>query len=215
MRTEAYKKAAGFSNSYLSKVKDILMGKKPFMGSPAAIFGEALHQMILEPHLYQSANFKSFGSSEFSKLDKMVAAIEKNRLWAYTRHLEGFTERQLLWTDEVTGLKCKGILDRQVGGDVMDIKTTSATSLDEFSHHIDRYEYQRQAAMYLDAVNAEFFTWVCISKRNYSTFNYTVHRDDPLIEEGRKMYRFLLNKCKRLGIEPNDSIEVIKRKAGK
>lgn len=212
MRTAEYNNLSGFSNSFLSRVKDIIMGKEPFRGSPAAIFGEALHQMILEPHLYQPVAFKSFRQSDFSKLEKMKQAIEKNRLWVHTRDKEGETEKQVIWKDEQTGLVCKGILDRIVGNDVMDIKTTSATSLDEFMHHITKYEYERQAAMYLDATDSDYFTWVCLSKRNYATFNYTLHRNDPLIESGRKKYRFLLGKCQQFGIAPNDGIEVIKNK---
>lgn len=205
MNRQIYDSIPAYNNSFLSNVKRVLQGREPFKGSRATEIGAALHQLILEsdkfhhtewdlrPNEVKLVTKMSIALLQFQALEKLLQSAQK--------------ETVKVWNDPGTGLACKGILDmitqKQDGKTcVVDIKTTSARDADEFKDSIQKYEYNRQAAFYLDAIGADWFSFLCVSKRSFKVFSIHFKKDDPQIIKGRKMYQFLLKKCIEHGIAP-------------
>lgn len=72
----------------------------------------------------------------------------------------GIAEQSLFWTDEATGVWCRGRLDwikpAPSGGRLIaaDLKTTTAADAESIQKAIARFSYHQQAAWYLDGVRA-------------------------------------------------------------
>ena len=108
-------------------------------------------------------------------------------------------ETPVTWTDEATGLPCKALLDLQFPGLVFDLKTTSAFSREQFAEQLAAFDYDRQAAFYLDGSGADAFGFVAVQKREpFDVFIVTHDRDSAFIEQGRRKYRFLMKKWEEL-----------------
>lgn len=201
-----YNTIQAYNNSYLSNIKNILTGGEWFQGNKATLLGQAVHQMVLQKKLYKTKKTywqNTLTKSQFKKAQLMAQALEQNTLWRHIRRKKGETEIIKTWTEQETQAPCKGIIDKKISKDIFDIKTTSATNQQEFYQSIKKYEYERQAAMYLDATGAQYFTWICVSNRNLETWTITIPQNHELITKGQKKYKFLINKCIHLGIKPN------------
>ncbi len=109
-------------------------------------------------------------------------------------------EQVELFTDPDTGLACKSKLDvlyrRHT---VLDFKTTSTRSLSEFVEKCSEYDYDRQAAFYLDAVGGKRFIFVGIQKiKPHALFYFEATAANGFVEYGRKKYKALLRKWKEV-----------------
>jgi len=96
------------------------------------------------------------------------------------------------WVDFNTMVECKGKADIVVdGGDMLvDIKTTSKP-VTEFIKSAYRYNYQRQAAFYLDGFGAKEFMFIVIETQ--APYQVGIFRcTDNFIEQGREEYISLL-----------------------
>ena len=105
------------------------------------------------------------------------------------------------WTDPVNGLACKAKLDISYqdhrGKHVIDLKSTGEGSKAAFLRSCEKYEYERQAAFYLDGAGAKTMTIYGIQKRPpYKVFRKMYTKKE--LEEGRRKYRFILSKAQEL-----------------
>ena len=130
---------------------------------------------------------------------------------------KGRAELTVIWTDEPTGLLCKGRLDwfttyeDKVGtwSAIVDVKTSKNISEREFLKDVAKYFYHQQAAFYLDGLDAlapldRRFIFLAIEKEPpYCIICYEL--DETAIEEGRAQYRKALDmlaECKKSGEWP-------------
>lgn len=204
-----YNAIAAYNNSFLSNVKNWLQNKELIKETQAMRFGTALHEWELEPEKFKASNHGKLTVKEFDKLQKMKETLRKSSIW---KQLSFGAEKEIVrtWTDQTTGMRCKGIIDVKKWDFISDLKTTSCFTQSAFEDAILKYEYQRQAAFYLDGTRAESFVFAPISKtKTDRMFFIELHRDSELIQQGRKMYRFLLNKCKEYKIEPGCDLATI------
>lgn len=138
--------------------------------------------------------------------DEMIACemISKNlRRSAAARVIleNGKPETTVIWTDQETGVLCKARLD-WLKNDltiIADAKSTTDASPREFARSVYRYGYHRQAAWYLDGVEAATGTRPALfvfkafeTSAPYASAYY--HATDAMIEQGRKENRFHLKR---------------------
>ena len=189
MTEKEYRQREGISRSELWRLnpdnggtpeKFMWAREHPEAPTPALIFGQATHKLLLEqedfftafavlPNIDKrtkegKASYAAFldglcGRQELSLADyeKAVAMTEKTLNTDFVRRLLGGEhEKPIFWTDAVTGEVCKIRLDclTEIGGVplIVDYKTAQDASLDGFTRHALKYGYDFQAGMYCEGV---------------------------------------------------------------
>lgn len=125
---------------------------------------------------------------------------------------KGAGELTCVWTDKETGLRCKRLIDRVNEWHgytaVLEVKTCQDARKEHFAKSISKFGYHIAAAWTLEALNCAAgevdrrFFWVCVEKSPpYLCQWHDAHdENDTLIDEGRKVFRRLLNEyasCKK------------------
>ena len=194
----------------------------------AQVIGKLIHTMVLEPEMvekrYVLAERKlNFRTKEDKELREKTIAEDKHLVGfddvclsrdmdeAINNHLggstllkttEGDSEVSAFWTDEETGIECKGRFDfLSKNGFIVDLKTTVDASYDEFQRSITKFKYYRQAAMYMDAYKAitgkKSLGFVIVAVEKTAPFGVACFEiDDKALEQGRREYKALLHKYK-------------------
>lgn len=216
--------------------------------TPAMVLGSALHTHVLElqewDRLYvtapegidrrtkdgkarwaefeaQAAGKTVLSAGDVEQVMAMGRSILAHPSAAYLLSQPGKAETTHLWTDAETGLECKcrpdWLLDD--GLIVVDLKTTSDASPNEFRRSIAKWRYQVQAAWYLEGLQQatgqrpEQWIFICVeSKPPYAAAVYAA--DAEMIEAGWKQARIDLEKlaeCRAANRWPSysDQIEMI------
>lgn len=190
MTEQEYRQAAGMSRSTLWKLRELGTPEKfkhwtehPEDPSPALIFGQAIHKLLLQPETFDDdfavapvvdrrtkdgkATYTAFleGKGDRTEIsqadyDTARAMVEKALSTPFvSRLLQGEREKPIFWTDEATGIVCKARLDvlTEIGGDpvIVDYKTTTDASETGFARSAIKYGYDFQDAYYTEAVKAE------------------------------------------------------------
>ncbi len=189
-----YRSLPRIANSDLTEFKRFIFGEKHYKPVNAFAFGSTLHELILEPH----KPIQPPDTVDLS-LCTMLARVARNDRFLWWALRFSRKESMQLWNDPVTGLALKARLDivhkKQL---VVDIKSTSCKSYDDFLASCDRYDYDRQAAFYLDSVGARRFVFVAVQKVTpYNVWTIEHHTAGSFVESGRKKYRALLREWKR------------------
>jgi len=189
-----------WSNSSLGNVKSILSGGGLFKCSAETLeFGSQVHEAILEPAKYYH-NMASDASytRNFHKVNAMMRAGANNPvLKMFLDNPKTEYEKEVYFT--AAGLECRMKADLVCGSIVGDIKTTDATSRQEFEARALEYGYNRQGAFYLDGTGCKKFIIFAIAKKYpHPTFTYVLNHDDPKITAGRAEYLALLEATRQL-----------------
>lgn len=190
MTDSDYRALPRWANSDLSALAAHVFGKKPIKASADTLaFGTAFHTLILEPEQYKthlSANPMS-DQSENTLYDMYLSVRGDDLLFNILLNAE--TEQVRTWIDPTTGLPCKAKIDaialpRRVH--VIDLKTTSCRSKNEFIDTCHDYDYDRQAAHYLSSDPAfKFFEFVGVQKQPpYNVYRLSYHCTDAFIRGG-------------------------------
>lgn len=154
-------------------------------------------------------------TKEFDQVQGMANALKANKAWQKFS-IEGNIEDSIFWQHEGTWLKSRP--DFYNDKIVIDLKTTSETTIQGFLRSITNYGYHHQAAMQLDALTAT-------TKKHYKYHiifaveecePYLVHRpyllSETAINLGRIEYNHAANiykKCLEEGKWPGHSEEFI------
>jgi hypothetical protein len=207
----------------------IIHPKEP---TDALDFGNAFHCAVLEPARFRTDYIEGptvnrrtkagkqewlqfeqhypgkeiLSAKEMGQIAAMASAALENELVAALSGAPGKNEVCVLWTDVITGLRCKGLIDRLcvLGGRTIipDFKTCATAKRPLFATHSANYGYHERAAWYLDGLDAlapgERSYWlIAVEKhRPYCTAVYPGFDDDSL-EAGRADYREHLHTYKR------------------
>jgi hypothetical protein len=116
----------------------------------------------------------------------------------------------IVWDDEVTGVRCKALIDAMTPGlTITDCKTTRDATERGFSRQAATLAYHWQAAMYCDgwkACTGEELPYTFIVAANEPPHVVGVYRlDDAAIHAGRAQYREKLRewqRCRESGVWP-------------
>ena len=109
-------------------------------------------------------------------------------------------ELSLTWTDEATGLECKGRADLIAGQILGDIKTTLDASTENFQASIYKYGYHRQGAFYLrgakaNGLNVTHYAILALEKDAPNGVN-VFSLSDAAIDQGNRELDDLLKQVK-------------------
>ena len=122
---------------------------------------------------------------------------------------EGKAEQVIQWTDERTGIACKGRCDWITARALADLKTTSRLAPGMWSTEVARRHYHAQLAWYLDgafAAGLGALVPVLLAVENSRPFDVGVFDlDEDAIYCGRETYRAWIDRlviCKRTGDWP-------------
>jgi len=150
----------------------IIEGNRP-EATPAMQIGSAFDTLLLTPELFAEqfvqapdvrrgtkvwdefeqsvAGRTPIKGDDLARLDGMVTAV-RNHPAASALLSGGHSQVSYTWTDEATGLDCKGRADYvRDDGIIVDVKTTMDASPAGFARSVLNYRYFAQAAMYLEA----------------------------------------------------------------
>ncbi|MBC7892036.1 MAG: PD-(D/E)XK nuclease-like domain-containing protein [Sphingobacteriaceae bacterium] len=189
------------SNSRLTQFRNWLFGIREPDRKLAYSLGSALHERLLEPH--KATPLPKSVSPEH--VDALERRLREHPLFGwYSRFSEKETIR--LFTDPDTGLACKAKLDLVYkNATVLDLKTTMARSQRDFVVRCREYDYDRQAAFYLDSLcrkpgcTPPKFLFVGIQKvEPYGLYLFDATAEPGFVEFGRKKYKTLLKKWKEV-----------------
>ena len=187
------------SNTDLSQLKAALLGKpntKPLRGNPVALaYGSHFHTAVLEPPHYARTDERGIKWADLETLARQV------RRQSYCRDLlyQGQAEQSYTATHTATGVGVKLRPDLLVSSragrqlTLIDFKTTSSPDLPHFLTTIEKYDYDRQAALYLDVLGATRFLIIGVQKKApHQIWRVELTATPGLIEQGRKKYAVLL-----------------------
>lgn len=153
----------------------------PLEPTPALLFGQVVHKMLLEPESFyddfavepEQIDRRTKGGKEAYNafLDQadgksivplsmfvqgldMTGVALRNQL--VQKLLEGEHERPFFWTDADTGIECKCRVDclTEIDGKpvIVDYKSTTNAATNIFNNEVFKYGYHFQAAMYATGV---------------------------------------------------------------
>ena len=205
-RLSAFKKSPAHLIQYLTEDK---------VQTPAMAFGSAFHAALLEPDhfsamyaiapdvdrrtkdgkleydrfVYESEDKTVLSATDAAKINAMLASVHSNSVANELLSACKQYEAEFKWNNADTGLEMRGFVDA-IGPDfIIDVKTTTNADPRAFQSDIFRNQYHRQAAIYLDAISADFhidFYFIAIEKD--APYGVSVHRlDQQALEAGRKM----------------------------
>lgn len=197
-----------------SKIRHAM--QSPPESSPALREGAAMHIMVFEPSraseiLAEKVERRSAaGKARAEELAAMNAIVidpdrlDELRAWAdavrshpAARSLlecPGECELSAIWTDAGHGCRVKGRIDRLTDGLIVDLKTcATGAGPRAWRRSIERYSYDLQAAMYVEAVRATTgqrceFAWIVAEKDPpYDVAVYAA--DASVLASGTARYR--------------------------
>lgn len=187
MTEREYRDHPAISRSQLFKLRESPEKFKwamdhPEPATPALVFGQLLHAMVLQPETVDRdfavapicdrrttvgkklwAEFEEQAESKTvvtaDMIEQAVAMRDKLMSNDYVRQLlNGEKEKPFFWTDELTQEECKcrtDCLTHINGMDIIvDLKTAESADTDTFMRHAIKYGYNLQTAMYGEGVKA-------------------------------------------------------------
>lgn len=196
-----------------------LIHDTPKEDTAALKFGRAAHKRMLEPDEFFAeyviapkvdrrtkegkaiwADLMESGREVISSEDmEIITAMEKEFPSRLLRDAQ--TEIPLFWTDNETGVDCKGRLDAITEDYVIDYKTTNDASTAGFQREALRYGYDLQAAMYLEAARANGYNpkgFIFIAQEKSAPYLVNVlHAGEAFLDRGTWIMRDLLEKYKQ------------------
>jgi PDDEXK-like domain of unknown function (DUF3799) len=197
----------GISNTDLGRIADEALGRPQRNCAAAYAFGAYFHSALLEPAT------RSVGPDAASEDDALTrtraAALAKViRRQRYPRHVLywGAAEQSYTATHEPTGLIVKVrpdlIIDspKRTRRTLIDFKTTSCATRDQFLATVEAYDYDRQGALYADVLGAQRVVLLAVQKRPRKDAPPAVWRVELTPEQlatGRKKYGRLLREIIR------------------
>ena len=202
---KTYRAINAYSNSRLSQIKNQLIGIQRPRPLKAFSIGSILHQIILEPELAEVEDYVFLTPAPIRHLLAAKKSAIRNRLLKRVlKNEETEVEQVFTWTDKKTKLSCKAKVDivyqDKRGLHVIDLKSTATSDRGAFLASCEKYEYERQAAFYLDGTGAETVTIYGIQKRApYRVFRKRYTKLE--LERGRMMYGVILGRV--IEIEDN------------
>lgn len=215
----------------------------PGQPSAAMQFGTLVHDVVLEPEKaigrylsVEQADGRTKAGKEAKArqaeleaqgykpvpADDLAAALAIRQL--VREHAECKTimrdshaEVAVFWTEPLSGVRCKSLLDiYQPGMCIADIKTCRDATPHGFARASAQFGYHIQAAFYIDSIaqhTGEVIPFAFIAVETEPPFDVVVYpAGDEFIEHGRSEYQRLLTtyaECQRTGVWPGIAGETL------
>ncbi|QDK78158.1 hypothetical protein EXU85_05925 [Spirosoma sp. KCTC 42546] len=228
-----YRALPRVSNSDLTRLKEEHLGywstpSTRFIPEKTKVFGRAFHQHLLEPEtvgtvlsqlLPDMTDMNALAPAQTKQLQTLMQTIRQDGFCRrYLRQSD--REHVVLSTEPTTGIPCKARLDlvytspKRRNALIIDLKTTSARTQAQFLESCYTYDYDRQAAFYVDSLRhadsgewdatRQFrFVFVGVMKqRPHRLFAVDASSIPGFLDYGRKKYRFWLRKWQEERTQP-------------
>jgi len=182
----------------LSEVARLIRGEPE---PPQAVYrmGSLVDAMITQPDginwYTRTLNGDSYSDAEMALGQRMTGAFFND---AFAKSIFAISEAQKVITDHgaidydgfrfTLARRCLYDLYSDSLGYGGDIKTTAATTQDQFMSAIQQFDYDRQRAWYMDVSGSDKDFIIGISRKNLKVFKVFINRGDPLYESGRRKY---------------------------
>ena len=185
------------SNTDLSNLKAQVLGQLRRPNPQAPAFGSHFHAATLEPATYARTAERGI---KWPALETLARQVRRQR---YCRDLlyRGTAELTHTATHTATGVQVKIRPDLLVISPagrrttLVDFKTTSCPDFAHFLATTQHYDYDRQAALYLDALGASRFLIIGVQKKApHEVWVFDATAATGFIEQGRKKYAALLRR---------------------
>jgi PDDEXK-like domain of unknown function (DUF3799) len=204
LNNDPYYNRAEVSNSELGALEKYWMPQSYIIDLESAFrFGSLLDAMITEDHLVDYFKNTVAGvkieKAEFEKARQMKKVFFAD---SFCKSLAAQCEMQKVtikhdWPIQYEGVEFK--MDMRCKWDFFapridlsgDLKTTASTTQKQFEDSIFHYNYDRQAALYMDLENKSNFIFIGISKVNLKIFKVIVKRGDATYNSGKAKYQEL------------------------
>lgn len=172
------------SSSDFDLAKALIEGKKIQIKDPnfpAFVWGRKFHEAILEPH---KVDFN------VQNVD-ILTAVKRFRESNYFETIQHCL-KEVEHYFEMCGIPCKAKMDAidPKNGVLYDLKTTNCEDLDCMIKSLVKYNYDRQLAFYIDALQLKQCNILFYSKKNFKF--YRVGLSEKAIELGRSKYENIL-----------------------
>lgn len=192
---DPYYDRSEISNSDLSELKRQLYGG---MGiDPVhAKFGNLIDHMITEPKKVDYFKLTCAGEQmtegDFKKAEEMKKAFMRDEFASRILPLSD-TQKVMINPCQkfdydipfTLPVRCKWDLWMPSMGWGGDIKSTSATTQEQFESAVRQFDYDRQRFFYMNIAGSEKDVLIGISKENFRVFKVFIKRGDELWESGR------------------------------
>jgi len=157
---------------------------------------------------------------EAGEIAQWCKALREHQQAGKIMAMPGDSEVSFVWSDEKTGVLCKGRIDRLIrrkgGLLIVDLKTAESAQPDRFAKDAIKYGYGIQAAQYVDGLRAATgeanigFVWVVVEKKApYVVEVYSATDPDTqpdFLTNGRVLRDRLLRElveCRNTGVYPS------------
>jgi hypothetical protein len=198
-----YRSIPRISNSDLTEFKNFIFNQASPMPSKALTFGSTLHELILEPDASNQIDRIVPDGVDLTLIHKLAAQVRTDKFCKWALQFSK-KESVQLWEDEATGLLLKSKLDLLHRNRlVIDLKSTSQRDYASFLKSLTTYDYDRQAAFYLDSIGSQAntrprFMFIGVQKvKPYNIWTVEYQEGGSFILSGRKKYQALLREWKR------------------
>lgn len=214
MAPNYYAQGEYISNSDLSALRDCLLRReKPKNLKAIYDFGNLVDAMLTEPILIQKGKGKLglwlsdgteavFTEKQYQTAQRMVECAMRNQHVAILCKSMEFQAAEYKNDFLITSpaaeftlpVRCKLDIRNKalrMGGD---FKSTAAHNRKAFLQSLDYFDYDRQAAWYMDICGLDYFWWVGIRKTadrqgDHNVYTHVIERGDPLFVSGQRKYQ--------------------------
>ena len=184
----------------------------PLADTPRLMLGRAVHTAVLEPDefptryvVFNGATRRGKAWDEFkvANADKSILKADEYRTCLAVRDavyananaaalLTGTSEVTVEWTDEATGIKCKGRVDHVLTSSFSDVKTTGSVDAHAFTGLSAKMLYHAQVAFYARglkcAENPSVIAVEITPPHDVAVFQFT---DDAMLAGDQKVTELL------------------------
>ena len=197
---EAHRALPFISNTDLTEAKNRALGITRQPNPQPLMFGTQFHAAVPEPDRYQRTTKRV----PWAQIEELAAAVRRHR---FCRDLlyRGQAEQTHTATHQATGLPVKVRPDLMITSPktgrvvLVDFKTTGCPDYVNFCATIEKYDYDRQAALYAGLLGATRSIIIGMQKprpkrlqRTPEVWQFEVMPAPGLIEQGRKKYERLI-----------------------
>ena len=203
---DTYYSRSEVSNSDLTELKNILHPRMQFGDKEAAFrFGSLVDAIITEParvdYYRLTVDDEQYTEDEFRHAQEMLKALRMEARrdeflfkvlgYAETQRFMVNTQQQFTYCGFPFSLDTRCKWDWWLGLFGGDLKTTFASTQQQFEEAIDFFDWDRSRAWYMDIAGSNRDFIYAISKKNCKVFKKFINRDDKGGGGGREKYEEL------------------------
>ena len=203
---DTYYNRSEVSNSDLTELKNILHPRMQFGDKEAAFrFGSLVDAIITEParvdYYRLTVDDEQYTEDEFRHAQEMLKALRMEaRRDEFLFKVLGYAEKKRFMVktqQQFTHCGFPFSLDTRCKWDWWlglfggDLKTTFASTQQQFEEAIDFFDWDRSRAWYMDIAGSNRDFIYAISKKNCKVFKKFINRDDKVYNRGREKYEEL------------------------